>query len=51
MVFLRSGQTAETGPEQKYINAEDVYRKETREEFKKKNPDLASVIILILIHN
>ncbi|KAM3143188.1 hypothetical protein pb186bvf_004774 [Paramecium bursaria] len=40
MVYLRSGQTAGQTIERKYQNAEDVYRKETREEFKKKYPDL-----------
>ncbi|KAM3137752.1 ATP-binding mismatch repair protein [Paramecium bursaria] len=40
MVFLRSGQTAKNGPEKKYQNPEDVFRKETREEFKKKFPNL-----------
>ena len=47
MVFLRSGQTAKNGPEKKYQNPEDVFRKETREEFKKKFPNLETVNIYI----
>ena len=43
MVYLRSGQTAKDGPEQKYQSASDIFKKETRDEFKKKYPDMQAV--------
>lgn len=43
MVYLRSGQIAKNAPEKKYQNPEDVFRKETREEFRKKFANMESV--------
>ena len=41
MSYKRKGEA----PEKKYQNAEDVFRKESRDEFKKKYPNMEAVII------